>query len=271
MKNPYMPKVAEIVEVRNETPDVKTFCIGLKDFDFNYKPGQFVELSSFGFGEIPVSITSTPTRKKGFIELSIKNVGRVTNILHEAKTGDSVGIRGPFGNGFPVNTLRGKDILFIGGGIGLAPLRSFINYIIDRRNKFGSVYVLYGARTYADMVFKNEYENWRKHFEVHLTIDKEDKNWNGNVGFVNQLLKKTTMDVKNIDKTYAIICGPEIMMKFVINDLKNTGFDDNNIILSLERVMKCGIGKCGHCNIGDKYVCIDGPVFSYADIKDKWK
>lgn len=268
MKNPYIPAIARIKEVRQETPDVKTLQISLPDEygkGFVYMPGQFLEISSFGVGEIPVSITSSPTRED--LEISVKKVGRVTESLHEADAGDRVGIRGPYGNGFPVGDMRKRDILFIGGGIGLAPLRSLINYMFDTREDFGRIFILYGARTPKDLVFKNELKLWdgKDKGEVHVTVDRGGEGWKGNVGVVPKLLEKIEPQLK---KTTAVICGPPVMIRFTVKALRDRGFNDGQIIFTLERMMKCGIGKCGHCNIGEKYVCVDGPVFSYAEMKN---
>jgi len=264
MKNPYVPQPATIKEVKKETSDVVTLKFSLDSGNLNYKPGQFLEVSVFGVGEAPISIASTPNQKE--MELSVKKVGSVTSELHKLSVGDKIWIRGPYGNGFPIEKLRGKDVIFVGGGIGLPPLRSLINYMLNNRKDFGKLYILYGARTPVDLVFRDELEVWRtgKNVEVHLTVDKAVEGWTGHVGVVPNLLKKIKPDIK---KTYAVICGPEIMIKFTVKALLEMGFPENQIIFTLERMMKCGIGKCGRCNIGSKYVCIDGPVFSYDEIK----
>ncbi len=261
MSNPYIPKKVEILGVLDESRDVKTLRLDVRNS--KHEPGQFMELSVFGYGEIPVSISSSPTLRD-YIDLSVKNVGSVTSVVHEAEPGDIVGVRGPYGRGFPVKDVGGCDLLFIGGGIGLAPLRSFIDYIRDEREGFGDVSILYGARTADDMVFKQEFDDWRSMFDLHLIADMESSGWYGRVGFVNELLSDVSPDIKN---TYAIVCGPSIMMKSVLKSLKDMQFPDEQIMLSFERRMKCGIGKCGHCNIGDRYVCIDGPVFRYDKVK----
>jgi sulfhydrogenase subunit gamma (sulfur reductase) len=248
---------------------VKTFQISLsgdKSRDvFEYLPGQFLEISVFGVGEAPISITSPPTRKD--LEISVKRAGAVTECLHKAEVGDVIGIRGPYGNGFPLDKLKGGDVLFIGGGIGLAPLRSLINFMFDNRGKFGRIFILYGAKTPEDLVFRDELGSWMKEkdTEVYVTVDKKDSKWKGDVGVVPKLLEKINPDLEN---TYAVVCGPPVMIKFTVKALIDMGFSDDQIIFTLERMMKCGIGKCGHCNIGSKYVCIDGPVFSYAEMKD---
>lgn len=260
MENPYLPYKAVIKKIKQETPDVKTFQI--EPLNFKYSPGQFLELSILGTGEAPISITSSPTRE--ILEISVKSMGNVTKTLHELEEGDSVWIRGAYGNGFPVECLEGGEIVFIGGGIGLAPLRSLINYLIDKKN-FKKIYVLYGARTPSDLVFKDEILLWEKekNVEVHVTVDRGDAEWKGNVGVVGALLKKINLGADAV----SVVCGPPIMIKFVVKDLKAMNFSDDRIITSMERMMKCGIGKCGHCNIGDKYVCVDGPVFTLEEIK----
>jgi sulfhydrogenase subunit gamma (sulfur reductase) len=264
MRNPYIPLMAEIRNIKRETSDVKTIQIS-PTRKIGYLPGQFLEISVLGIGEVPISITSSPTGKD--LEISVKSVGMVTERLHQAEIGDKIGIRGPYGNGFPVNEMEGKDVLFIGGGIGLAPLRSLINFMFDNREKFGKISILYGARTPQDLVFKDDLGSWKKkeNAEVHLTVDKVDGKWKGNVGVVPKLLENVEPD---LTKTLAVVCGPPIMIRFTIRALIEKGFKDEQIIFTLERMMKCGIGKCGHCNIGGKYVCTDGPVFSYAEMKD---
>lgn len=269
MKDVYFPNIAVIEDFVNETGDVRTFTMRFKDTCFNqsftYRSGQFFEVSIFGVGEMPISITSTPSRK-GFFELSVKNVGLVSRALHSLQVGSEVGIRGPFGNGFPYEEVFSKDLLFVGGGIGLAPLRSLINNVLDNRDHFGRVTILYGSRTSADLVFKDEFQVWQAQPDVTMliTVDRGDEKWKGNVGVVTTLLPRAKFET---DKTVAFVCGPPVMIPFVINDLLNLGFTEDTIISTLERHMKCGVGKCGHCCIGSKYVCVDGPVFSYRQMK----
>ena len=268
MENPYLPNLAVINDVKELTYDTKLFVLSFKDKNvqenFIYKPGQFVEIGVFGFGEAPISITSSPFVKNCF-ELCIKNMGNVTNKLHRMKKNDNVYIRGPYGNGFPFDEVKNKDVLFVAGGIGLAPLRGLINEMLAHRNSFGKIQVLYGARTTEDMIFTDELKGWSEKIKVLTTVDKGDFRWKGNVGVVGTLLTNIKDETKN---TVAFVCGPPIMIKFVIKDLVKLGFKDEVIITTLERKMQCGIGKCGHCNIGGKYVCIDGPVFTYKQIKD---
>jgi len=268
MDNPYLPDLAVIKDIKDLTYDTKLFSLSFKDKNlqrkFDYKPGQFVEIGVFGFGEAPISITSSPSTKDYF-DLCIKNMGEVTNKLHQMKKNDNVYIRGPYGNGFPFDEVKNKDVLFVAGGIGLAPLRSLINEMLAHRNEFGKIQVLYGARTLDDMIFTHELEEWSKKIKVLTTVDKRDFRWKGNVGVVGTLLTNIKGETENAT---AFICGPPIMIKFVIQDMVKLGFKDENIITTLERRMHYGIGKCGHCNIGGKYVCIDGPVFSYKQIKE---
>ncbi|MFH1943810.1 MAG: FAD/NAD(P)-binding protein [bacterium] len=269
MKDLYLPEIAVIDDRVEETGDVTTFTIRFKDVDvqdaFDYRPGQFVEVSVFGVGEIPISITSTPTRR-GFLELNIKNVGLVSSALHKLSVGSEIGLRGPFGNGFPFEKAFGKNLLFVAGGIGLAPLRSLINFALDRRDRFADFKILYGARTPADLDFKKELEQWEERSDVNflVTVDRGDDGWKGNVGVVTTLFPKA--DIK-IDNTMAFVCGPPVMIPFVIRDLLKLGFPEEAIISTLERHMKCGVGKCGHCCVGEKYMCQDGPVFSYQEMK----
>jgi len=268
MENPYLPNLAVINDVKELTYDTKLFVLSFKDKNvqenFIYKPGQFVEIGVFGFGEAPISITSSPFVKNCF-ELCIKNMGNVTNKLYQMKKNDNVYIRGPYGNGFPFDEVKNKDVLFVAGGIGLAPLRGLINEMLAHRNSFGKIQVLYGARTPEDMIFTDELKGWGEKIKVLTIVDKGDFRWKGNVGVVGTLLTNIKDETKN---TVAFVCGPPIMIKFVIKDLVKLGFKDEVIITTLERKMQCGIGNCGHCNIGGKYVCIDGPVFTYKQIKD---
>lgn len=262
----YLPHLAELIRVEPIAEREKVFEFRLKDGkELGHKPGQFVELSIFGIGEAPISISSSPT-KKGSFELAVRNVGNVTNALHNLDIGATVGIRGPFGNGFPVDNLKGKDIVIVAGGIGLFPLRSLINYILDKRSEFGRLIILSGSRTPQERMFVNELEKWHKREDIELweTVDKGDEKWTGNVGVVTTLFPKVDIDPR---KTFAITVGPPVMYKFVVAECHKKGIPDERIIMSLERRMKCGIGKCGHCQINGVYVCQEGPVFTYAEVK----
>ena len=261
-KEPLIPSVAKVIDITEETPDVKTFkVVGLDGKKpFVHIPGQCAFLSMPGVGEALFSITSSPTNEE-FMEFSIKKCGCVTEWLHSIEIGQQVTLRGPYGNGFPVETdFKGKDLVFIAGGIGLAPLRSVINYIRDKRDNYGKVTVIYGSRSDNDLVFRNEIENeWTKakDFSINLTIDRETPTWNGHVGFVPNFVKEVPLD----NSATAVLCGPPIMIKFTLSALQELGFNTNRIYTTLELRMKCAIGKCGRCNVGDKYVCKDGPVF----------
>jgi len=263
----YQPTLAEIVKIEQLTEREKLFTLYLKDgHDLGHKAGQFVEVSVFGIGEAPISVTSSPTRN-GTFELCVREVGDVTRALHRMEPGSTVGIRGPFGNGFPVEKMRGKDLLFAPGGIGLFPLRSVIQQVLDERESFGRVIILYGARNPSELLFKDELAQWeaRDDVEFHVTVDRGDESWTGNVGVITTLFPKVTINPRN---TVALTVGPPVMYRFVLMELLSKGIQDGNIFLSLERRMKCGLGKCGHCQINNVYVCQKGPVFSYAQLKD---
>ncbi len=262
----YMPMMARITSVQSLTNLEKLFKIELPDdFSLNHRPGQFVEVSILGVGEAPISISSSPSRSNGNFELCVRKAGDVTSAMHKLEAGTSIGIRGPFGRGFPYEKFRGKDVLFAPGGLGLAPLRSLINQVIDERSTFGRVMILYGARNPAELLFKDELDQWagRNDLELHITVDRGEDSWNGNVGVITTLFRKISINPRN---TVAITCGPPIMYKFVLMELLGKGISNGNIYLSLERHMKCGVGKCGHCQINHVYACQTGPVFPYSEI-----
>ena len=259
-----IPQVVVVTDIRKDTPDVKTFRIltpeGKKPFD--HMPGQCAMISMPGVGEALFSITSSPTNTE-FMEFSIKKCGCVTDWLHAIEPGQQVTVRGPYGNGFPVETeLKGKDMLFIAGGIGLAPLRSVINYCRHYRENYGTIDIVYGSRSKDDLVDYQEItDEWCREdgINVYLTIDREQEGWDGHVGFVPNYVKELNPDVS---KT-VLMCGPPIMIKFTLAGLKELGFSDTQVYTTMELRMKCGVGKCGRCNIGNKYVCKDGPVFRF--------
>ena len=270
MANPYMPYVGTLKEVVRETHNIMTFRVILDDEEamknFSHEPGQVGQLSLFGAGESTFVINSPPTRKE-YLQFSVMRAGEVTAALHSLKAGDKVGVRGPLGNHFPYNDMKGKDIVFVGGGIGMAPLRTLLLYMFDNRDDYGKISLLYGAKSPQDMAFSYEIEEWRKqkNTEVVLTIDREAEGWTEKVGLIPNVLLEMAPKTEN---TVAITCGPPIMIKFTLQALDKLGFKPEQIITTLERRMKCGVGICGRCNIGDKYVCVDGPVFTYAELKD---
>lgn len=264
-----IPQVGVITDIKQETPDVKTFVVNAPEGGklFEHMPGQCAMLCIPGISEGMFSITSSPTNKE-YQEFSIKKCGSLTDALHSLNVGDQITVRGPYGNNFPVETeLKGKDLCFIAGGIGLAPLRSVINYVLDNRENYGKVDIIYGSRSADDLVKLREIEEvWKnaKDVNVYLTIDREQEGWDGHVGFVPTYVKEISPD---LSKT-VLVCGPPIMIKFVLQALEEMGFSKSQIYTTLELRMKCGIGKCGRCNIGSKYVCKDGPVFRFDEIDE---
>jgi len=263
----YDIKVGKIFRIKKLTDMEKLFEIVLpEEENLNHLPGQFVVLSLLGVGEAPFSISSSPT-KLGSFELVIRNVGKLTQVLHNLKEGDEVGIRGPFGNGFPVHILEGSDLLFVAGGIGIVPLRSVINYTIDNRREFGKVTILLGCNSPKDMLFSNDFNRWSKQTDLNFecTVDRGDPDWKGNVGLITSLIPGINLSPK---RTFALVVGPSVMYKYVIRELLEKEIPERQILVSLERHMKCGLGKCGHCQIGRFYCCKDGPIFSYDQIKD---
>ena len=263
----YQPQLSEIARVEEETPDTRTYFLSADGIAWRdaYRPGQFVELSVFGAGEAPFCLSQSPTRAD-FIEVTVRRTGTVTNQLDTYRAGDVVGLRGPFGNGFPFERARGKNLIFVGGGIGLPPLRSLINYVLDRRSDYDEVKVFYGARTPSDRVYKNELADWRRSPDLTLveTVDRGDEGWDGHVGVVTTLLKGLAVDPAS---TLAFTCGPPVMLKFVMAELLALGLHPSNIVTTLERYMKCGVGKCGHCCVGHHYICVDGPVYNFDQIQ----
>ncbi|MBO5408768.1 MAG: FAD/NAD(P)-binding protein [Clostridia bacterium] len=264
-----VPKIGIITHITQQTPDVKTFRVNALEGGklFEHLPGQCAMVSVPGVGEAMFSITSSPTNKE-YQEFSIKKCGVLTDYLHTMEVGEELTVRGPYGNNFPVETeLKGKNLLFIAGGIGLAPLRSVINYVIDNRANYGTVDILYGSRSMDDLVYLKEIkEVWAKEegINVHLTIDREQEGWDGHVGFVPSFLKELGFE----NNKTALVCGPPIMIKFVLAALIEMGFSKEQVYTTLELRMKCGVGKCGRCNIGSKYVCKDGPVFRCDEIDE---
>ncbi len=267
MDNPYIPALARIVEIREEVQGargVKSFRTQfLQENGFSFRSGQCSMLSVFGRGESMISIASSPYTKD-YQQYSIMKMGRVTSALHELQENDVIGIRGPFGNGFPMEEWTGKNLLFIGGGIGLAPIWSVLQSAMHKETDYGELTLFYGARASSDLVFNEELENLSEQITVHLSIDEEEEDWEEFVGFVPANVSEKKPEP---DNTIAITCGPPIMIKYVIQSLQELGFEDNQIYTTIENKMKCGIGKCGRCNIGSHYVCKDGPVYSWAELK----
>ncbi|WP_448382968.1 FAD/NAD(P)-binding protein [Desulfosoma sp.] len=260
---PYRPHMAVIRDIVQETPTIRTFRLAWKDpavsANFSFQPGQVGQISVFGVGESTFVINSPPTRRE-YLQFSVMRTGEVTRALHQLNVGDTVGVRAPLGNSFPYTTMKGRDILFIGGGIGMAPLRTLLLTMIDNRADFGDITVIYGARSPEDLCYRYEFDAWRAAgVNLVLTVDREFPGWTERVGFVPTILAE---EAPNPYNRVAITCGPPIMIKFVLAGLKELGYEDEQIYTTLERRMKCGIGLCGRCNIGGTYVCVDGPVFS---------
>jgi NAD(P)H-flavin reductase len=271
-ENPYVPMPVEIVKIITEveTKDIKTFRLAFVNKEdeerFKYIPGQFAELSFYGKGESPIGIASSPTQK-GYIEFTVQKAGVVTSALHEAEEGTLMGVRGPLGNSWPIEFLEGKNIVIVGGGFAFTTLRSLINYMIfeENRKRFGKITVVYGARSPGLLLYKDELASGAKRGDIDLnvTVDKGDATWKGREGFVPTVCKEVAPSKEN---AVTVICGPPIMIRFTLPVFFDLGFSKENIITSLEMRMKCGIGKCGRCNVGSKYVCKDGPVFSLAEL-----
>lgn len=272
MSNPYLPHQGTIESIRQETSGerpIKTFTVVREDGvfreAFNHKPGQCAMVGILGVGESMISIASSPTQKD-CLTFSIMKMGKVTSAIHEREVGEALTIRGPYGNWFPLEEWKNKNVIAIGGGIGQAPLRSVIQYMLDNKKDYGDVDIIYGARTSADLCYKEEFLELeqRKDISIHLSIDVEEEGWNKFVGFVPDNLMRIRPSPEN---SIAITCGPPVMIQFVIKNLLDLGFADHQIYTTLENRMKCGIGKCGRCNVGSLYVCKDGPVFSYERLK----
>jgi len=263
-----VPEVAVIKEIKKEIEDTSTFYLEFENPEvaknFKIKSGQFIMCTIFGAGEFAVSLPPSPENDR--FHISVRAAGKVTKVLHSLQPGDKVGIRGPFGNGFPFDEIKGKNVIYVAGGIGIIPLRSSIVHVLQHRNEFGRVIVLYGARTPQDLMYNYNIDEWRKieGVEIYTTIDSPAPGWKYEVGFVNTLVEKAKVPV---DNSVAFVCGPPIMFNSVIKDLVNRGMREENIISTLERHMKCGIGKCQHCAIGRTLVCTDGPVYTYKQIK----
>lgn len=263
--NVFLPREAEILGAEFMTATEKRFTLRMKDGRaLEYQPGQILEVGLMGYGEIPIGLASSPTRQRSF-DIVVRSVGRVSKALNALERGQSLFLRGPLGRGFPLERLRGNDVLIVAGGIGLCPTRSLIQYILDCRAAFGEFILFFGSRTPADQLFLEDLAAWRASpdVEFHETVDRPDPSWKGGTGVITTLFRKTVIS----PTTRVVICGPPIMYKFVMAELKAIGVPSEHVFVDLERRMKCGIGKCGHCQINDVYVCTDGPVFCYKDIE----
>lgn len=270
-ENPYQPLRAEIERVREEAPTIKSFLLR-PEKPLEFKAGQFVEITVPGVGEAPFTPSSSPLERET-LEVTVMKVGKVTSALHQFKEKEVVGVRGPYGYPYPLKEFENKEILIVGGGVGIAPLRSLLLALCEEKEKYKKIWLLYGARTPQDIVYK-EYvlKKWPTEYAdkllCRLTVDKAEGEWKGKVGVVTTLLDGMGEEIKNISQVIAVVCGPSVMMKFTTLKLLDMGIRPENIYLSMEKNMSCGLGKCGHCMIGRYLVCKDGPVFTYAQLKD---
>lgn len=269
--NIYIPRVAVLERVQDEIREVRSFYWRFvdpaDDVAFSrFRPGQFAQVSVIGAGEFPLSLPPSPTEKERFF--TVRRVGSCTAALHSLQPGDCFGVRGPYGNGFPMDEYAGMNLVFVAGGIGMIPLRSCIVYAMHRREQYGTIQVFYGARTPAELMYQTEMRSWAEQggVECHLTVDRGDQSWSGSVGVVGSLFKRPDVRVA-VDNSIAFVCGPPVMFRFVIKDLLAMGYREDRIVSTMERYMKCGVGKCGHCCIGVAYVCVDGPVFTYEQLR----
>lgn len=265
MNNIYTPEQVKIIKIEKHSPDVRLFR--LKKSGLSFIPGQFVLAGVWGYGEAPFGAASSPY-EKSYLDIVVRKTGgKVTSALHSLKEGDEITIRGPFGNGFPLDFFEGKDIVMVTGGCGIPPIAALVEYIIKNRKKFGKVYFLYGARTPDDILMKENLQRWKNNIEVIVTIDKPHEGWTGPVGFVSELVPKIKIDSA---RAVATMCGPGPMTHALEKILRPLGIADRRIFVSEERKMQCGAGKCQHCVTGDKYVCLDGPVFNFDEIQQSW-
>jgi len=267
----YVPDVARINRIDKVSPTEKLFNIVFEDEEkqnnFKFNPGQFIELTIFGLGEAPFCIASNPNNRESF-ELCVRNAGNVSGALHEMKEGSKIGIRGPFGKGyFPYEKMKNYNILLIAGGLGLVPLMSLIKYILQYRDSYKEIMIIYGAVNPESILFKNDIQHWsnRSDISICVSVDNPDDKWTGEIGVCTKLIPKVNFPPKD---TYVVVCGPPVMYKYVIYELEKKNFKSENTYLSLERRMECGVGKCNHCHIGNKLVCVDGPVFSLWEINN---
>ncbi len=269
-ENVYLPHVAVLDRIESEIPEVKTFYWHFQDALAqsafrHFRPGQFAQISLFGVGEFAASLPPSPTEAETFF--TVRQVGSCTSALHQLRCGDTFAVRGPYGNGFPMEAYRGRNLMFVAGGIGLIPLRSCIVYALEHRDWYPQIQIFYGSKTPKELMYLPSIHAWQEAgIECHLTVDRGEDGWKDHVGVVGSLFKKPGVQVP-VENTTAFVCGPPIMFRFVIKDLIEMGFEEENIVSTLERYMKCGVGKCGHCCIGMAYVCVDGPVFTYRQIR----
>ncbi len=263
-ENVFLPREAEIIRATRATETEKHFTLKMKDGAMKYAPGQILEVSVHGYGEIPIGFASSPTRTHTF-DIVVRTVGRVSTAVNRLEQGQSLLVRGPRGNGFDLEVLRGHPVLVVAAGIGLCPTRSLIQYILDRRSEFGRFTLFSGVKHPKEQLFLDDLKRWRESKDVEFleTVDRPDEHWKGHTGVITTLFKKTRFTAD----TRVVVCGPPVMYKFVIAELDGIGIPHDHIFVDLERRMKCGLGKCGHCQMNDKYVCLDGPVFSYAEVE----
>ena len=264
----YLPRQAKVEQIIVENSQISTFVLVFSDSQYNeafrYQPGQFMMVSMPHCGEAPISISSPPTWP-GTIHLSVRRAGKLTNAMHGLRVGDSIGLRGPFGRPFPMKQLKERDLLFVAGGIGLAPLRAVINGCLDQRDQFGTITVLYGSRTPSDIAFQDDLGLWQKQgVDCRLTVDTAETGWDGTVGLVTSLMDDIAPDP---GQSTALICGPPLMFRAVLKQLATMGFTDHQVLTTMERHMKCGVGICRHCHMDGKLACVDGPVFSLAELR----
>jgi len=264
MTDPYRPIRTQVEDVITESPTIKTFVLRPAQ-PISFQTGQFIELAVPGLGEAPFTPSSSPQVEEQ-MDVTIMKAGRVTSVIHELEPGATVGLRGPYGKGYPLDEFAGKDILIVGGGVGLAPLRSLLYALYAEPDRFPRIVLCYGARTPEDVIYKKQLDEWRgmSQVELHQSVDKADESWKYTEGVVTVLLDEVEIDPA---KSVGVVCGPPIMMRFGTFKLIEMGFPDENIYLSMEKNMSCGVGKCGHCRLGPFYVCKDGPVFTFAQLK----
>ncbi|MBI4763717.1 MAG: FAD/NAD(P)-binding protein [Deltaproteobacteria bacterium] len=273
MSNPYLPQLALIKTITEETGNIRTFTISFKaKTPFDPQPGQFIELSLFGLGEFPVSIAKVIDPAAGIFETTIRRVGGVTEGIADLRVNSTVGVRGPFGKGYPLEKLDGKDVILVAGGLGMASIKYLADCLLKNRDRYGRIILLYGAATPDDVLYKNspslfQSETKERPLEAFITVDKADNGWKGKVGMVTDLIDKIKPAL-DISRSMVAACGPSKMMKAVVDRFSKAGFQGEQLLLSLERRMQCGIGICGHCMMGEKRVCKDGPVISFYDVKD---